>query len=379
MSWPYESYVCSFLRKADIEVGGSRPWDLRIHDRRFFRRIVWNNSLGFGDSYVEGWWDCDDLASMFERLLPDRSNLQRLSGIPGVILRFKRKLQDLQTLQRAKKVVHEHYDLPLSLFTAMLGPSMVYTCGYWQNAENLSEAQYNKLDLVCRKLQLNADDRVLDIGCGFGSFCRYAAENYGCRVVGITLSGSQADFAREHCKGLPVEIVEADYRNVASYGGVNAFSKIASIGMFEAVGHKNFREFMQIADHVLEDDGLFLLHTIGDSACSSDPWLLEHIFPNGELPEQSQIHQAVSGLFETWDLHEFGHHYTTTLADWVANFINQWSEIQRTNPQLFDASFFRKWTYYLSCCQGAFLSSDLFLWQFLFSKQSLPSQYEKMR
>lgn len=374
-----EKLVASALRKADIEIGGSQPWDLGVQDRRFFRRVVLDGSQGLGDSYIEGWWDCDDLGAFFKRLIAARPRLQRLAGIPGFVLDLRRKLFNLQGKRRAKDVVDSHYDLPAALFETMLGPSMTYSCGLWRRAGCLEEAQHNKLDLVCRKLEIGPGDRVLDLGCGFGSFARYATQSYGCSVVGVTLSGSQARYARGLCEGLPVVLHETDYRDVHSYSGGKPFNKIVSIAMFEAVGHKSFRGFMEIVDQLLQVGGSWLLHTIGDSVCSADPWLVKHIFPNGELPSHDQIEDAAHGLFALHDTHEFGLDYADTLAAWESNFRRGWADIRRSDPKVFDGSFFRKWVYYLSCCRGAFLAGDLYLWQILMARELAPTDYQPVR
>lgn len=379
MTATLERRVVSVLGDAGIEVGGSHPWDIRVHDRRFFRRVMLEGSLGLGDSYIEGWWDCADLATFFQRLLTARSRSSRSAGVPGAVQEIRRKLFNLQGRRRAKQVVDSHYDLPLSLFETMLGPSMTYSCGYWQGADNLDQAQSHKLDLICRKLDIGSADRVLDLGCGFGSFSRHAAREYGCRAVGVTLSGSQARYARALCEGLPVEIHQADYRDHRRYSGGEPFTKIVSIAMFEAVGHKSFRSFMEIVDRLLADEGSWLLHTIGDSVCSADPWLLKHIFPNGELPSHAQIEAAAEGLFVLHDTHEFGSDYARTLAAWEARFRQGWGEIRRSDPTLFDGRFLRKWIYYLSCCRGAFLAGDLYLWQIVMARHQPPAQYRPLR
>lgn len=375
----FERFVVPTLRRAEIEVGGSRPWDIKIHDRRFFRRVVLEGSLGLGDSYLEGWWDCDDLGTFFHRLIAARSQDQRTTGIPGFVHNLRRKLFNLQGKRRAKQVVNSHYDLPTALFETMLGPSMTYSCAYWQGTVSLEQAQENKLDLICRKLGVAPGDRILELGCGFGSFARHASRRYGCTVVGVTLSGAQARYARSLCDGLPVEIHQADYRDLQTYSDGKPFSRIVSIAMFEAVGRRSFRGFMEVVDRLLQDGGSWLLHTIGDAVCSSDPWLDKHIFPNGELPSHDQIEDAARSLFSLHDTHEFGSDYALTLAAWETNFRRGWHELRRSNPRVFDGRFFRKWIYYLSCCRGAFLAGDLYLWQILMAREPAPAQYRPVR
>jgi cyclopropane-fatty-acyl-phospholipid synthase len=367
-----ESYIRRLLADATIQVGGDSPHDVRVHDRRFFRRVLLEGSLGLGESYVDGWWDADDLVEFFARLIRWRNVQARGVVVEAhrLILNLKRALFDLQSRRRANEVVAAHYDLPTVLFEQMLGRTMCYSCGYWGEARSLDEAQENKLDLVCRKLRIGPSDRVLDLGCGFGSFARFAAEKRGCSVVGVSLSRAQVEYARHLCQGLPVEVHCCDYRDVDAYARSGKFDRVVSIAMFEAVGHKSYRAYMEIVRRSLKDGGLWLLHTIGDETCSCDPWLNRYIFPNGELPTRVQIQDAVRGLFEVKDVHAFGMDYWRTLTAWLENFRSRWSTIGAAARPRLGESFFRMWTYYLSCCAGAFRSRNLDLWQIVLSDRA---------
>lgn len=377
------SFLSRVLAEADVELNGSRPWDLQLHDQRAIARIAIGGALAFGETYMDGWWDSDDLSELVYRLLVWKASKQGGFEWPRLINDLKRRVFNLQRPARASEVIDAHYDLPLSLFTAMLGETMAYSCAYWQGVvpdpEHLDQAQRNKLDLICRKLELKSSDLVLDLGCGFGSFSRFAAENYGCTVVAVTLSASQADFAREYCAGLPVEIHVRDYRDVDAYARGRTFDKIASIAMFEAVGRKNFRGFMEIVNRLLRDQSLWLLHTLGDVRCSSNPWMDKYIFPNGELPTVAKVTESIDGLFHLEDFHNFGLDYCTTLTAWESRFRARWDEIRASDPARFDERFFRMWIFYLASCRGALRARSMYLWQFVMSKGYTPRTYRSVR
>ena len=230
---------------------------------------------------MDGWWECKSLDQFFYKLFMAKIPEKVVFNLPVLLSVASAKIFNRQAKSRAFEVGEKHYDLDNKLFSAMLGQSMAYSCGYWNKAKNLDDAEFAKYDLICQKLNLQAGQRVLDIGCGWGGFAKYAAENYKVSVVGITISKEQAEFARKLCKGLKVEIKVQDYRELNE-----KFDNIISIGMFEHVGPKNHREYMKVAKRCLKDNGLFLLHTIGSltSGNSSDPWLNKYIFPNGVLP-----------------------------------------------------------------------------------------------
>ena len=245
----------------------------------------------------------------------------------------------------------EHYDIGNDLYQLMLDKRMTYTCGYWKNAKNLEEAQEAKLDLICKKLGLKKGDKVLDIGCGWGSFAKYAAEKYGARVVGITVSKEQVELARKLCKGLPVEIRIQDYREVNE-----KFDHVVSIGMFEHVGYKNYRTFFKTVHKCLKDDGLFLLHTMGQRDSYPDfnhpdyHWVLKHIFPNGMIPSIKQIGKATEELFVMEDWHTFREDYDKTIMAWWNNFDKNWPKLRAK----YGDRFYRMWRFYVTtpCPKG---------------------------
>ena len=362
--------IQELLYKADIRMNGSRPWDIHLNTLDVLERLASNGSLGLGESYVDGEWYVDELDEFFTRIL--RSKLDREVKPLGLLLPIIReRVFNHQNSRRVWQVGEIHYDLGNNFYEAMLGPCMAYSCGYWKNATTLAEAQDAKLDLICRKLQLKPGMRVLDIGCGWGSFMAYAARNYGVSCVGITVSKRQAEFARKHYSDLPLEFRLEDYRNLQG-----KYDRIASIGMFEHVGKKNHRSFMQVAHRCLLDDGIFLLHTIGknERGGTAEPWMDKYIFPNAELPAIGHVSDAADGLFVAEDLHNFGPDYDKTLMAWYANFDAAWPCFSDTLGE----RFYRKWKYYLLSCAGAFRARELQVWQWALTKNGIVGGYPRI-
>ncbi len=364
--------VQEILRLADIKVGGKRDWDIIVNDDRFYSRVLAGGSLALGESYIAGWWDCKKVDELIYRIL--RSELtNKIRPSLGLAVGFaKARLMNRQSKKRAFEVGEKHYDAGNDLYKRMLDKRLVYTCGYWARARTLDDAQEAKLDLVCKKIGLKKGQKILDIGCGWGSFAKFAAEKYGAKVVGVTISKEQVKLARENCKGLPVEIRLQDYREVDE-----KFDHIVSLGMFEHVGRKNYRTYMKVVERCLKDDGLFLLHTIGRSTPVRvpDPWIDKYIFPNGMLPCPSEIAKAVEGLFVLEDWHNFGEDYDKTLMEWDRNFRKHWKEIKEN----YSDEFYRMWDYYLLICAGAFRARSNQLWQIVLSKKGVDGGYRSVR
>lgn len=358
----------SLLKSAGIIINGNRPYDPQVHNDNFYRRALQKGSLGLGESYMDGWWDCERIDELTNKVLTaNLSDKVKNDWLMALKLAWK---FFLNTGRRSKafEVGQRHYDIGNDLYQAMLGKRMVYSCGYWNNANNLDEAQEAKLDLICKKLGLKSGQRILDIGSGWGSFIGFAAEKYGVKAVGVTVSKEQKKLADERYKDLPVETRLQDYR------GLNEkFDHIVSIGMFEHVGVRNYKDYMNVVRRCLGDDGLFLLHTIGCNISGSvgDAWTDKYIFPNGKLPSAKQITEAIEGLFILEDWHNFSADYDKTLMEWYKNFEISW-EILKSN---YDERFYRMWRYYLLACAGLFRSRTTQLWQIVLSKKGVSGGY----
>jgi cyclopropane-fatty-acyl-phospholipid synthase len=363
--------VQGILSPAGIALNGDRPWDIQIKDERFYQRVLRDGSLGLGESYMDGWWECRRLDEFFARILPYRPE-DKIKKNWRVLFRiFSEVMLNPGRKSKAFQIGERHYDRGNELFGRMLDKRMVYSCAYWKDAANLGDAQEAKLDLICTKLGLKPGHRILDIGCGWGSLAKYAAERYEVEVVGITVSKEQASLGRELCGGLPVEIRLQDYRDMDEQ-----FDHIVSVGMFEHVGYKNYRTYMKKVHQCLKDDGLFLLHTIGSdiSQVTADPWLAKYIFPNSLIPSMRQISGATEGIFVTEDLHNIGFHYDATLTSWFKNFDGNWDKLKG----LYDERFYRMWKYYLLSSAGAFRSRCLQVWQIVLSKQGVDGGYHSI-
>ncbi|MBI4211332.1 MAG: cyclopropane fatty acyl phospholipid synthase, partial [Deltaproteobacteria bacterium] len=342
----FQQSIEALLEQVDIKVGGTRPWDLCVHDRRFFRRVFLEGSMGLGEAYMDGWWDCEQLDEFFTRLLQAPA-IEKRKSFHKFATHVMAMLTNQQTKSRSIMGIRKHYDIGNDLYHAMLDPRMIYSCGYWKEAKTLEEAQTAKLDLICKKLHLEPGMKVLDIGCGWGGFARYAAEHYGVRVLGVTISYEQYFYARQCSKNPDVDIRFEDYRDLDQ-----TFDRIVSVGMFEHVGYKNYQTYMSTVRSCLHHDGLFLLQTIGGNQPSicTDPWFQKYIFPGSMLPSLRQIGQAIEGQFVMEDWHNFGPNYDSTLMSWHKNFCRNWNGLKSK----YDERFFRMWNYYLLASAAAF-------------------------
>ncbi len=367
-----KSIITELLQSAGITINGNAPGDIKIYNEQFYQRVLAETSLGLGESYMDLWWDCPDLDIFFYKLIRAGTEDKVKKNKRLLFKLFIARILNLQTQRRAFLVGQKHYDLGNDLFKSMLDSNMNYTCGYWKNAATLEEAQLAKLDLVCKKLYLKPGMRLLDIGCGWGGLAKFAAKNYGVSVVGITISIQQYEYAKQNCQGLPIEIRFQDYRDLTE-----KFDCIASLGMFEHVGHLNYRTYMQTVHNCLTEDGLFLLHTIGsnNSVTRADEWISKYIFPNGMLPSIAQIGRASEKLFIMEDWHNFGAYYDKTLMEWNHHFNKNWDILKSQ----YDERFYRMWNYYLLLSAGGFRARDMQLWQIVFSKKGILEGYQAPR
>ncbi len=365
--------VQEILAPSDVIINGNRPWDIQVHNPDFYSEVLSGGSLALGESYMDGWWDCQSLDQFFEKIMVKRLDKKVSLSSPGILLGvLKAKLINAQRRSKAYVIGKRHYDLGNQLFSSMLDKGMNYSCAFWDRAKNLDHAQEKKLELICQKMGLEPGLKVLDIGCGWGGFAKYAARKYHVSVYGITVSRKQAEFVKKQCRGLDVVIELLDYRKLKQ-----KFDRIVSIGMFEHVGYKNYRTYMKVVHKCLQPDGLFLLHTIvgNSSRSTTDPWISKYIFPNSILPSAKQISAASEDLFVLEDLHSFGEYYDRTLMAWHDNFKRNWAKLK----DLYDERFYRMWNYYILACAGSFRARRLQLWQIVFSKEGLRGSCQKLR
>jgi cyclopropane-fatty-acyl-phospholipid synthase len=368
-----EKTTKEILSLAGIEVNGPNPWDIQVHNNDFYKRALTEAELGIGESYMDGWWECKKIDELIFRIIRERLDekvKRKLSIIFKILLT---KIFNLQSKKRAFIIGEKHYDLGNDLFRNMLDKRMNYSSAYWKDANTIDEAQENKLALICKKLYLQEGMRVLDIGCGWSAFGKYAAEKYNVETVGITVSKEQVELGKEMCKGLPVEIHLQDYRELNE-----KFDRIVSVGMIEHVGYKNYGTYFQVVNRCLKDDGLFLLHTIGEvkSVKANDAWTEKYIFPNSMLPSVAQLSKAIEGLFVMEDWHNFGADYDKTLMAWYENFNSNWEKLK----SIYNERFYRMWKYFLLSSAGAFRArSKNQLWQIVLSKKGVVGGYKSIR
>lgn len=363
MAARYLNAIAALLEGTHVTLDGPNPWDIKVRDKIFARRILAHGSLGVGESYMDGQWDSEQLDETLFRVVRAEAD-RRLPAAKVMLAGLQAKIVNRQTPRRSFKVGERHYDIGDDLYERMLDPRMIYSCGYWREAQTLEAAQEAKLDLICRKLGLRPGMQVLDIGCGWGGAAQFAAERYGVSVTGVTVSKNQAATARERCKGLPVEILLQDYRDfAASFDG--SFDRIYSIGMFEHVGARNYRRYFSTARRLLKPDGLFLLHTIGQNTtqAANDPWIERYIFPNSLIPSITQIAKALEGTFIVEDWHGFGPYYDRTLMVWHERFNASWPAI----ADRYGERFRRMWNFWLSASAAYFRARREQLWQVLLS------------
>lgn len=360
--------------EAGVRINGRAPWDVQVHDPEVYRRILRRGLLGFGEAYLDDQWDAHELDELFNRLLRAEGERSQTGWARVRLLgeALRQRLGSLRSGRRGLPAGERHDDIGHDVFSAMLDPTMSYSCGYWRYADNLAQAQHDKLDMICRKLELRPGQHLLEIGCGWGGLARHAAKYFKVEVTGITVSKQQQRYAQERCAGLPVRIERMDYRDLRG-----AYDKVVSVGMLECVCPGNYATYFDTALRLMKDDGLFLLHTIGIHASSPtvDPWIDHHLFPNGRLPSARKLSAALHGRFVIEDWHNFGPDYDRTLMAWWHNFDAAWPQLESR----YGRRFYRLWKYYLLSCAGFFRSRQGQLWQLVLSKRGRVAAYRSPR
>jgi cyclopropane-fatty-acyl-phospholipid synthase len=365
-----KSEIIELLNKADIQINGSRPADIQVHNEGFYQRFLRDGRLGLGESYVEGWWDCDDLEAFIYKLFLAQDMMRMRTRNPGFILwALLSKFRPYGSPARSGNIAKAHYSIGNDLYRAMLDRRMVYTCAYWDaGAKDLDQAQEHKLELVCRKLMLKPGMHILDAGCGFGGLAKYAAEHYDVKVTAFTISDAQAALGRELCKGLPVDLHCTDYRKLSGQ-----YDRIAAIGMMEHIGLRYHRIFMKKIKSLLKPDGIFLMHTIGSNHSHfSSPWLEKYIFPGCFSPSIKHIGQATEELFFMEDWHNIGPNYSRTLLEWYHNFNAAWPTLSHK----YGERFYRLWKFYLLSMAPGFKTHAAPVWQIVMTHKGLKEGYQ---
>jgi cyclopropane-fatty-acyl-phospholipid synthase len=328
---------------------------IEIRDAAFFRRLATRGKLGLGESYSAGEWGSDDLVALFELLLRNAESARRRHPRIERFLGARLRPNTRNGRLRARRNIAYHYDLGNELFALMLDETMTYSCGVFAHAdEPLAEAQLRKYRRICERLQLGPDDRVLEIGCGWGGFARFAAAEVGCHVTGLTISAAQAELARERTKGLDVRILLEDYREHEG-----SYTKVASIEMLEAIGERQFDTYFATIDRVLADDGVACIQTIlvpderWDRYRKSPDWIERYIFPGCLIPSLSALTRSATRASQL-QLHavdEIGPHYAETLKRWRERFHARLGDVRALG---YDDRFVRTWDFYLAFCEAAF-------------------------
>jgi cyclopropane-fatty-acyl-phospholipid synthase len=349
------------LGQAGITVGGDAPWDIEVRDDRLYQRVLRDGTLGFGEAYMDGWWESPALDQTIERLCRARLRDQVKDNWVLLAHAVKAKVLNRQSTSRAFEIARKHYDIGNDLYEAMLDRRMLYTCAYWRGATTLEAAQQAKLELVCKKLELRPGMRVLDLGCGWGGFAAYAAERYGAHVVGYTVAAEQVRWAEQHHADLPIDIRHGDYRSATG-----TYDAVVSIGLMEHVGPKNYRGYMELVDRCLAPGGVAFIHTICGNRTTAhiDPWFDKYIFPNAVLPTVHALLAAMEPRFVAEDVHNLGEHYDPTLMAWWRNFDAAWPRLEAR----YGRAFYRMWKYYLLGCAGGFRARETQLYQIVFTR-----------
>ena len=340
--------------------GSGAPVRLEIRDRAFFRRLATRGKLGLGESYTAEEWESDDLVALFELLLRNADTVSEHHSRVRRLLELRPRLNRRNGLVRARRNIAYHYDLGNDLFALMLDETMTYSCAVFERPDmTLAEAQRAKYERLCAKLELEPGDHVLEIGCGWGGFAHYAATTYGCRVTGLTISHEQAVVARERNAGLPVEILEQDYRTVEG-----EYTKVVSIEMLEAIGEDQYGTYFATIDRVLARGGRAAVQTIlvpeqrWDRYRKTPDWIERYIFPGCLIPSLASLTDAAAkhSRLGVYEVDEIGPHYAETLRRWRKSFHERIDEVRALG---YDRRFERTWDFYLAFCEAGFRTRAL--------------------
>lgn len=349
---------------------------LRVHDAAFYRAVAGNGSVGAGEAYIDSYWDCDDLIALVRVLVRNRDLLDAmetgLARFGGMLMRAWYALRR-NTRGGSRNNVAAHYDLGNDFFGTFLDDNLMYSSAIFASAdESLDAASTRKLERICRKLALTEDDRVVEIGSGWGGFALYAARNFGCHVTTATISRAQYDLARERVRaaGLDdrIEVRLEDYRDLRG-----RYDKLVSIEMIEAIGHQYLETYFAKVGALLEPHGMALIQaiTIEDhryaQALRAVDFIKRHVFPGSFIPSISAMLGAAArgSDLKLSNLEDIGPSYALTLAAWRRRFRRAHAEIRALGH---DERFLRLWDFYFAYCEGGFLERSIGTVQMLLAK-----------
>lgn len=375
MAESYQTELKKLLKLADVRIDGKRPEDVILHDPKAAQQIFAKGTLGVGESYMDGLWDCRKLDVMLTKVFTAGAESE-INKRNVLSLAVKARVFNRQSSRRSYKNARAHYDIGNDLYEAMLGKTMAYSCAYWAwGAKTLDQAQTDKYDLIAKKLKLKKGMKVLDVGCGWGGLAIHLAKKYGVEVVGITPAKEQLAYAKQKAKGLKVKVALTTWQDFETN---TKFDRIVSVGAFEHFGPKNYRALFEKLQGWLKDDGFFLLHTIGGNLSHNglDPWMDKYIFPGAVLPSVKQIATATEGLFVMEDWHNMGANYDKTLMMWLKNFRGSYLHLDNHK---YNGRFKRMWEFYLQACAAQFRARNIQLWQIVYSKNGVPGGYKSIR
>lgn len=360
------SFQVQFWDGVKRSFGSSEPqFILTFVTKRAAEHVIESGSLGFGEEYMAGDIQVEGDFKQLLRFGTDAAFLNLPLGLKAKLAIKHLRQTSLNTLSRSQKHVAHHYDRGNDFYKLWLDETMAYSCAYFRyENDTLEQAQQQKYEHICRKLQLKAGETLVDIGCGWGGMLIYAAKHYGVRGLGCSLSKQQVEYATELVKreGLSekISIVLEDYRNITG-----EFDKFVSVGMFEHVGKQFIPAFMEKVQSILKRGGIGLLHTIGEErSMPGDPWTLKYIFPGGYIPTLDEIVRTMGEVgFVPTDIENLRLHYAKTVEEWIIRYEAQIKKVEA----MFDASFVRMWRMFLNGCVVNFRYGTPRLYQVLFT------------
>jgi cyclopropane-fatty-acyl-phospholipid synthase len=353
-----------------------------VHDERLFLRVLLGGDDAAGDAYADGDWSSPDPVAVVRLMVRNLDQLEShntLFTMPSRSFHRLRYWMQRNTIAGSRRNIEAHYDLSNDFFRLFLDRNMVYSSAVYRNAnDSLEQAQEEKLDRICRKLQLGPRDHVLEIGTGWGAFALHASREYGCRVTTTTISRKQHDlasqsFANAGEAGQRITLLMEDYRNLRG-----SFNKLVSIEMFEAVGLQYYDAFFSTCDRLLTPDGSMVMQTITmnehrfDTYRKRSDWIQRRIFPGAQLASMQEIQKSLvrSTNLSFYGMEDIGLHYAYTLAEWRARFHDSKNEVRALG---FDERFCRMWDYYLASCEGSFRERRVSDVQLMLTKNGSPA------